>query len=471
MLVITCRPPGAAMMDVSSADGRQERPRLAWSKGRLRLILILAAVAAITVVVPPLLLTGQADPHGQRHTDATVMTATATPAVTDEAILTILPSGEPPVVPSDGWRLTWSDEFTGAAGTAPDATRWSRETGGGGWGNAELQYFTDGAENSALDGGGNAAITARAGGASGQSCWYGACTYTSARLTTMNGFTQAYGRISARIKLPRGQGIWPSFSALGANIDTVGWPAAGELNVVNSRGDKPATVESGLAGPGYSEWATTTLSSGTFADDYHTFTADWYPDHISFFVDGLLYHSQYRAPAGAGWVFDKPSFLVLDISIGGNLPGNPDASTSFPQQMLVDWVRVYQTGPPVAAVTGRIAGLAGKCVEAAGATSGNAVRLNQCNGSPEQSWTMGTDGTVQAMGRCLSTSGTANGTKTQLLDCDGTSAQVWQAQTNRQLLNPASGKCLDVTDKRSDNGTPIQIWECWGASNQIWDVP
>jgi beta-glucanase (GH16 family) len=383
------------------------------------------------------------------------------------------PSGEPPAAPADGWRLTWSDEFTGAAGTAPDATKWARDIGGEGWGNAELQYFTDSPENSALNGSGHLAITARAGGASGQSCWYGACTHTSGRVTTKNHFTQAYGRISARIKLPRGQGIWPSFTALGENISTVGWPASGELNVFNSLGSKPATVQSGLAGPDYSKWATTTLSSGTFADDYHTFSADWYPDHISFFVDGRLYHSQYRVSAGAGWVFDKPFFLVLDISIGGNLPGNPDATTTFPQQMLVDWVRVYQAGPPAAAATGPITGLAGKCIEAADASSGSPVRLDQCDSSSTQSWTLGTDGTVQAMGRCLSVtdSGTANGTKIQLLDCAGTPAQVWQAQTNGQLVNPHSGKCLDVTQNSSENGTPLQIWECWGASNQRWNLP
>ncbi len=373
--------------------------------------------------------------------------------------------------PLYGWRLTWSDDFSGSASTAPDATKWTREVGGSGWGNEELQYHTNSAANSALDGAGHLAITARSDGATGLTCWYGACRYTSARLTTANTFAQAYGRISARIKLPRGQGIWPSLSALGANVSTVGWPGAGELNVMNSHGDEPATVESGLAGPGYSKWVTTTLSSGTFADGYHTFTADWYPDHISFFVDGQLYHSQYRAPAGAGWVFDHPFFLELDIAVGGNQPGNPDGSTALPQQMLVDWVRVYQAGPPTNPATGRIVGLAGKCVAAAGTTNGSAVHLNDCAGTPAQTWTIGTDGTVRAAGGCLSVTGTANGSRTQLLDCGGAQTQVWQAQTNGQLVNPASGRCLDVTDKQSVNGTPLQIWDCWGASNQVWGLP
>jgi beta-glucanase (GH16 family) len=128
-----------------------------------------------------------------------------------------------------------------------------------------------------------------------------------------------------------------------------------------------------LIGPNYNRFATQSLSSGAFADGFHTFTADWYPDHISFFVDGRLFNSQYRAEAGSGWVFDHPFYLVLDVAVGGNQLGDPDEATIFPQQLPVDWVHVYRAGPPAASVSGRITGLGGKCVEAAGTVDGRAT--------------------------------------------------------------------------------------------------
>jgi beta-glucanase (GH16 family) len=378
-----------------------------------------------------------------------------------------------PVDPADGWQLTWSDEFAGATGAAPDSGKWGNNTGGDGWGNAERQYYTTGTSNAALDGAGHLAITARNDNASGLSCWYGACQYTSARLVTLGHFTQAYGRISARLKLPQGQGLWPSFIAFGDNIDSAGWPAAGEINVTSGHGNAPSSVQSGLAGPDYSSFVGDSLASGTFADAYHTFTADWYPDHISFFVDGHLFNSQYRAPTGSGWVFDHPFFLVLDLAVGGNQPGDPDASTTFPQQLSVDWVRVYRAGPPTGSVSGRIVGPGGKCVEPAGTVAGSAIQLDDCTGAANQNWTLGPDGTVRVLGLCLDVvaAGTANFTQTQLANCNGSAGQVWQAQTNQQLANRQSGRCLDATNQSTDNGTPLQIWDCWGTPNQLWTLP
>ena len=360
----------------------------------------------------------------------------------------------------------WSDEFNGPGGTAPDPARWGHDTGGSGWGNSELEYYTNDTANAALDGHGDLAITARTAGAPGLSCWYGACRYTSARLITLGRFTRAYGRISARIKLPAGPGLWPSFWALGANIATAGWPKSGQLVVANSIG-KPATVSAGLDGPGYNAWSSDTLTSGTFAGAFHTFTADWYPDHVSFFADGHPYGGKYRAQAGPGWVFDHPFFLLLNLAVGGSQPGSPGAATTFPQQMLVDWVRVYQAGPPRAAATGPITGPAGQCAEVDGAGDG-AVQLGGCTGSAAQTWTVGPDGTLRTLGGCLGVTAAANGTRPQLSACDATAAQVWQAQTNGQLVNPATGKCLDAT---SANPAPLRIWDCWGSANQLWTLP
>ncbi len=280
-------------------------------------------------------------------------TPTATPSSTPSTTPTAAPASTPAATPSTapaassagGWQLTWSDEFSGPAGSPPDPGKWSYDTGGNGWGNSELEDYTTSTANAALNGNGQLVITAREGDPSGSSCWYGACRYTSARLLTLGHFSQAYGQISARIKLPSGQGIWPSFWALGDNFASVGWPQSGQMDIMTSLSNPPATVSAGLIGPSYNVWARDTLSSGTFADAYHTFTADWYPDHVSFFVDGQLYDTQYQAQAGASWVFDHPFFLILNLAVGGTEPGNPDASTTFPQQMLVDWVRVYQAAP------------------------------------------------------------------------------------------------------------------------------
>ena len=365
------------------------------------------------------------------------------------------------------WTLTWSDEFRGAAGTGPDASKWSHETGGDGWGTHEREYYTAGISNAALDGNGNLAITARADDASGHKCWYGACRYTSARLITAGHFTQLYGRISARIKLPEGKGLWPSFWALGDNIDTVGWPQSGELNVLDTYGDRLTEVSSGLHGPKYDAFATGSSAGDSFADSFHTFSADWYPDHISFAVDGKIFSTQYRARAGAGWVFNHPFFLLLNLAVGGNQPGSPDAGTTFPRQMLVDWVRVYQVGPPAAAATGPITGFGGKCVQAAAT-----VQLSTCAAGDGQTWTLATDGTLRAGGQCLDAGpGAYNGTRPVLATCNGAPGQRWQAQTNGQLVNPGSERCLDATDNNTADGTPAQLWDCWGTANQLWKAP
>jgi beta-glucanase (GH16 family) len=365
------------------------------------------------------------------------------------------------------WRLTWSDEFTGAAGSPPDPSKWTHDTGGTGWGNNELEYYTDSTANAALDGQGHLAITASADGASSLSCWYGPCDYTSARLNTLGLFSQAYGRFSARIELPQGQGIWPSFWAMGDNLNSVGWPQAGEIDTVSMFGNQTSQVMDGLAGPSYSPSGTDTLTGGSFSGGFHTFSVDWYPDHISFAVDGVVYSTEYRVQAGDGWVFDHPFFLLLNLAVGGDQPGDPNSSTTFPQKMLVDWVRVYQPIPPTTAVTGSITGLAGKC-----ATAGPTVNLAACHGGAAQTWTWEPDGTVRSGGQCLDAgSGPADGSRPVLASCSGAAGQKWLAQSNGQIASTASGLCLDVTDNQTADGTPLQLWDCWGAANQTWSAP
>jgi beta-glucanase (GH16 family) len=233
--------------------------------------------------------------------------------------------------------VIWSQEFDGAAGSAPDRSVWTNETGGGGWGNNELENYTDSRDNSALDGNGNLVITAKRA-ADG--------SYTSARLSTQGKYTPQYGRIEARIQIPRGQGIWPAFWMLGSDLPQAGWPQSGEVDIMENVGYEPATVHGTVHGPGYSGGQGITSSyvhpqGWSFADTFHTFAVDWKPGSITWSVDGVDYKTVTTADTnGNPWVFDKPFFIVLNLAVGGNWPGNPDGTTQFPQQMKVDYVRV-----------------------------------------------------------------------------------------------------------------------------------
>lgn len=245
--------------------------------------------------------------------------------------------------------LLWSDEFNGSAGASADRAKWVFDLGGDGWGNKELQFYTDSARNAALDGKGHLVITAiKETLPPPQRCWYGLCQYSSARLKTKAKFEQLYGRFEARLKVPYGQGIWPAFWMLGNNIDTVGWAKCGEIDIMENIGREPTTVHGTIHGPGYSGaqgiGAAYNLPAGAFADDFHVFAIEWEPKAIRWYVDGKLYQTRTPAdlPAGAAWVFDHPFFLLLNVAVGGSWPGNPDAKTKFPQKMYIDYVRVYR---------------------------------------------------------------------------------------------------------------------------------
>lgn len=243
-------------------------------------------------------------------------------------------------------RLIWSDEFDGPAGAPPDPGKWNAEVGGDGWGNEELEYYTARADNVALNGHGQLAITARHEsytGADGLTR-----EYTSARLQTKGLFATKYGRIEARIKLPSGRGLWPAFWALGSNIEDVGWPACGEIDVMESLGNEPFLLYGSVHGPATGEQQGYRLtaferSPVSLASSYHIYGVQWSASAIVFTFDGVPYSTRTPASlsAGAQWVFDKPFFLVLNLAVGGTWPGAPDSSTLFPATMLIDWVRVY----------------------------------------------------------------------------------------------------------------------------------
>jgi beta-glucanase (GH16 family) len=242
------------------------------------------------------------------------------------------------------WVLAWSDDFDGPAGSAPDQSKWGYDVGGNGWGNNELEYYTSRTDNAFLDGSGNLVIKAVKENYTGSD---GVTrSYTSARLLTKGKFTQRYGRFEARIKLPFGQGIWPAFWMLGADIDSSGWPTCGEVDIMENVGREPSVNHASMHGPGYSGGspltATYSLPSGQkFSDDFHVFALEWAPGVARFYVDGNLYETRTPADvAGSKWVFDHPFFVLLDVAVGGSFPGNPDSTTVWPQMMLVDYVRV-----------------------------------------------------------------------------------------------------------------------------------
>lgn len=241
-----------------------------------------------------------------------------------------------PEIPN--WQLVWQDEFEGTAGELPDSLKWTYDIGTD-WGNAQLEYDTDRPENVSLDGSGNLLITARKESYLGRS-------FTSARIKTQGLFEQTYGRFEARIKMPWGPGLWPAFWLLGSNVETVDWPECGEIDILEYRGQQPNLIHGTIHGPGYSGGNGITKSFGFEKDrfdvDFHLFAAEWGKDYIRFYVDDILYQEIRPDDLTGQWVFDHSFYIILNLAVGGNYVGFPTSQTSFPQSMIVDYVRVYK---------------------------------------------------------------------------------------------------------------------------------
>lgn len=242
---------------------------------------------------------------------------------------------------SDGdpanWSLIWEDQFDGAAGDPVNAASWNHDVGGDGWGNQQLEHNTDRTENVSLDGQGNLQIVAREESYQGNS-------YTSGRIHTRGKVNTRYGRIEARIKMPVGQGLWPAFWMMGEDIDFVGWPNCGEIDIMEYRGQQPNRANFAVHGPGYSGGmapnSSTILAGTNLNDDFHTYTMEWTTDTLTWLVDGETYWTLTSGDL-SDWVFDDDFFILLNVAVGGTYVGSPDATTVFPQTMLVDWVRIY----------------------------------------------------------------------------------------------------------------------------------
>ncbi|MEI8047972.1 MAG: glycoside hydrolase family 16 protein [Bacteroidota bacterium] len=241
------------------------------------------------------------------------------------------------------WQLVWSDNFDGAAGESPDTTKWKFDIGVGpnsdGWGNAELEYYTDRTVNAAIDTSGNLAITAKKE-------MYSGSAFTSARMKTKGLFEQSYGRFEARIKTPWGPGIWPAFWLVGNDSDSAGWPQCGEIDIMELRGQKPNIVSATVHGPGYSGSAGVTKSfafeNDRFDVSFHLFAVEWGKNYLDFFVDNTLYQRITPGSVTGNWVFDHPFYIILNVAVGGNYLGFPTNQTPFPQTMLIDYVKVYK---------------------------------------------------------------------------------------------------------------------------------
>ena len=237
--------------------------------------------------------------------------------------------------------LVFEEDFSGSE---LDMSIWSYDIGDGsdqgiaGWGNDELQTYTDRPENIKVEDG-KLIITAR------QESFDGA-GYTSARILTKEKLTQQYGRIEARMKMPWGRGLWPAFWMLGEDIDEVGWPLTGEIDIMEYRGQDPTIVHASVHGPGYSAGQAITKTYNLVNDrldtDFHIFGIEWGEDFINFYVDDFLYSRTTPEDVTGAWVFNKPFYLLINMAVGGTFVGSPNSETQFPQTLEVDYVRIFE---------------------------------------------------------------------------------------------------------------------------------
>lgn len=237
-----------------------------------------------------------------------------------------------------GYKMVWADEFDS---TALNPAYWVHETGNGdgGWGNNELQYYRE--DNTSIVNG-NLVITAK-------KQKFGGYEYTSSRIKTQGKKTFKFGRVDIRAALPKGKGVWPALWMLGTNITSIGWPACGEIDIMELTGDLPnrvlSTVHFGanVSQRQYKSQSKYLENGKNFHDEFHVFSMLWKEDMIEFLVDDMVYHT--ITPASVGnqpYPFNKNFFFIMNVAIGGNLPGNPDATTELPQNMIVDYIRVFQ---------------------------------------------------------------------------------------------------------------------------------
>lgn len=239
------------------------------------------------------------------------------------------------------WIPIWEDQFEGEFQSPPNPEFWEHDIGGDGWGNNQLEYNTDSIENVRLSGNGTLEIIAQREEFQGNQ-------YTSGRIKTQHLLENGYGRYEARIRLPEGEGLWPAFWLLGADIDDGQiWPSCGEIDILEMRGDDPFKIHGTIHGPGYAgvdSIGGTFESENSIADDFHIFRVDFDPGYISWYVDDQLYLTitEGNIPSNSAWVFDHDFFMILNLAVGGNYLSDPTPEANFPKKMEIDYVRIYE---------------------------------------------------------------------------------------------------------------------------------
>ena len=437
-----------------------------------------------------------------RHTRRCVANRVFSTLLPLSGALLLLTSGVS-VAQAQTYNLVWSDEFNAAAGTYPDSTKWTYDTGNSGFGNPEIEdYCTPGSgaapcvasqPNAYQDGNGNLVIQARKDSSG---------NWTSARLKTQGLYQFTYGRIEARMKLPVGDGFWPAFWMLGANINSVGWPQCGEDDIMEwVQSYTPTTTSSTTHGPGYSGGsgigARYTFPNGGRIDDasYHTYGLTWSPNLLQYYRDSpsnvFLTITPSSIPSGDQWVYNNsPFFLLLNLAIGnGGFPGGTDGTTPSTATMLVDYVRVYQLGSSSSTslngthtLTPQNATGSRLDDTAASTAAGNPIDIYTANGTGAQNWAISNSGVTPAGyynlategANCLTASGTGSGSGVVLDPCNGSTAQAWNAVASGSTYawHPANntGLCLDVRSAGTANGTAVQVYTCNGTPAQQWAV-
>jgi beta-glucanase (GH16 family) len=386
-----------------------------------------------------------------------------------------------PAAHAQTWALVWSDEFNGAS---VDRGSWNFEVGGGGWGNHELEYYTDGRNASIQNGA--LVIEARRENAGGMA-------YTSSRMTTKGKREFTYGRIQARIAMPAGQGLWPAFWMLGANIGAVGWPACGETDImehVNNDAAIHGTIHWNAGGHASYGGGLNVSNVGA----YHVYTVEWTPASIKWFVDGTQYfEANIQDGINSTEEFHRPFFILLNLAVGGDWPGPPTGSTPFPARMFVDYVRVYQQTTPSAGIDPTlwynvVNRTSAACVDDGGWSTENGASVLQwtCGvGQDNQEWQFRpTDSgyynvfvrTAPYLGWDVTggPGATGNGARVQLWSIGGSGGanQQWRPVSLGngyfRFVARHSGRCLDVPGSSRTNGVQLQQWDCNGTAAQAF---
>lgn len=374
------------------------------------------------------------------------------------------------------WNLVWADEFNG---TSLDVTKWTPQTGGGGWGNNELQHYTARAENIEVSSG-SLKIVAR-------SEVYGGNNYTSARIRSIQKGDWTYGKFEARMKLSVAKGMWPAFWMMPTDNVYGNWPNSGEIDIMELIGTYPARsyatmhTSSATAGVSTSSGSNYDLATGNFSDAFHDFSVEWSPNQLKWFVDGVLFAT--KTPADFGgfpWRFDKDFHLILNLAVGGNWPGSPDGTTNFPQTTEVEYVRVYQKNEQLT-----VRGLT--TVEPAATTSYTTPNI----ASTTYNWTVPSGATIvsgQGSSQISVTWGAVSGDVTCSIStpCGTTSAaktvnvtpnllQNWSFESNLDNWNSAAYNGSTATfassvEANAPNGARIACVNTTAVSANSWHV-